>query len=356
MSNNVNVKSNAQWIEQDISAKLDYSQDWPDLLPAGDSIVSSVWTPHPGATFTNQLISGSTTSVWIECSVVGLFRITNTVTSAQGRKDSRTFLLVVSDASAAAPEKSALFFRDEFIARFRSDRLPSIAQFLPLTVSDDFLWGKLKAAEADVAHKLRVLLVPTKVFAGAPTQAEIDALAGAPYIEEPPYDFSPEMRQGDRWGFFPTRQKPVISMQQVEFVWLGSQSSFAIPADWVRVDKKYGHVQFVPTGVSAGSMPLSMFMMQAMGGGRTIPQMIHVRYTAGLENAARDYPDLLDLIQRMAMVRMLADAMLPASGSISADGLSQSMSPPDLDKMGESLDKALDAIRDRIHGIRVAFL
>lgn len=356
MSNNINVKSNQQWIEQEITARLDYSQDWPELLTPGDSIATSVWVPHAGALFTNAAISGAMTSVWIECSNTGLFRITNSVTTAQGRKDSRTFLLVVNDSSSAAPEKSALFYRDEFLAKFRSDRLPSIAQFLPLTVSDDFLWSKLKSAEADVAHKLRVFLTPTRVFAGTPTQSEIDALAGAPYSEEPAYDFESDMGQGDRWGFFPTRQKPIISVQKVEFVWLGSQSSFAIQADWVRVDKKYGHVQFVPTGQSAASMPLSMFMMQAMGGGRTIPHMIHVRYTAGLENAAGDYPDLLDLIQRMAMARMLGDAMLPASGSISADGLSQSMSPPDLDKMGESLDKAVGSIRDRIHGIRLAFV
>lgn len=355
MANNVNTQSNAQWVEQDISAKLDYSEDWVGLLTPDDLIVTSVWSPLPGVNFTNAGISGSVTSVWIECSVVGLFRITNTVVTQQGRRDSRTFLLVISDASAAAPERSQLFYRDEFLAKFRADRLPSIAQYLPLTISDDFLWAKLKAAEADAAHSLRVLLAPTTVFAGDPSQAEIDALVGAPYVVEPAYDFEPGMGMGDRWGFIVTRQKPILSIQSVHYVWAGPEPLFVIPPAWIRCDRKYAHVQFVPT-VGAANMNLSSYMLQALGGGRVIPQMIHVRYTAGLENVARDYPDLLDLIQRMAMLRMLGDAMLPASGSISADGLSQSTSPPDLDKMGTALDAALSKIRDRIHGIRVAFI
>ena len=250
---------------------------------------------------------------------------------------------------------SSLFNRAEMLARFRTYRLPGIARYLDGVASDDDIWDKLRAAEADAAHQLRVLLAPTTVFAGDPTQAEIDALAGAPYIVEPAYDFEPSMWQGDRWGFIATRQKPVIAMASVEFSWPGTGYSFSMPPDWIRCDRKYGHLQLVPSG-AVQILPLSMYMMQTMGGGRTMPQMIKMRYTAGLENAARDYPDLLDLILRMAGIRMLQDATLAASGSISADGLSQSTSPPDLDKMNDSIDATLGKIRDRIHGIRVAFV
>lgn len=252
------------------------------------------------------------------------------------------------------PIKSALFFRIEDLAEFRANRLPGLLPYLGATVSDDYIWDKLRAAEADAGHTLRVLLEPTTVFASDPTQAMIDALAGAPYIIEPAYDFEPTLWQGDRWGFLPTRQKPIIAVANVEFTWPGTGTVFAMPANWIRCDRKYGHIQFVPSG-TAQNIPLSMYMMQTLGGGRIMPQTINVRYTAGLENAARDYPDLLDLVRRMAGVRMLQDAMLAASGSISADGLSQSSSPPDLDKISLGLDAALVRIRDRIHGIRVAF-
>ena len=273
-----------------------------------------------------------------------------TVTNAG---NSRTWLTYIPVAGAI-PEATALFARDTIIPRFRADRLPRILAYLGDTVSDDYIWDAIKAAEADASHQLRALFEPTTVFAGDPTDAEIAALGTNPYLIEPAYDFEPIQWQGDRFGFFATRQKPVQSVLSVDFTWAGAQTIFSIPANWVRCDRKYGQIQFVPS--LAQNVPLSMYMMQAIGGGRIMPQMIRMRYVAGLENAALDYPDLIDLVQRMAILRMLTDAMLPGSSSISADGLSQSTSPPDLDKLGDAITLAIGRLRDRIHGIRVAFL
>lgn len=274
------------------------------------------------------------------------------VTVAVGA-DSRDWTFEQPVASAVT-ERSALFVRSLVLAQFRSDRLVTVQRYLSPTLSDDALWEKIVAAESDAQHRLRTLFQPTRIFAGDPTDPEIQALAGAPYLVEPAYDHSPDAWSGDAWGFLATRQSPVISIDSMALAYPPpSQTVFTVPLAWIRVDRKYGHIQLVPTGFQ-GTAPLAMVPLQALGTGRTVPQTVVLRYTAGLQNAAGDYPELLDLVQRMAVHRMLLDAMPAASGSISADGLSQSISPPDLDKHGEAIDKALGALRDRIHGIRLA--
>jgi hypothetical protein len=91
--------------------------------------------------------------------------------------------------------------------------------------------------------------------------------------------------------------------------------------------------------------------MQVMGAGRTVPQMIQLRYTAGLRNAAQQYPELVDLVQRMATLRILQSQFVGASSSISADGLSESRSL-DLDKFQGDIDQHLERLRQVIHGVQ----
>lgn len=249
---------------------------------------------------------------------------------------------------------SSLFTRTTFLASFKADRLPSVQQFLSGAVSDDYLWGKLLAAEADVQRELHVYLEPTVLFPNDPTQTEIDALAGAPWAVDPGYDYSEDMIQPGGWTFLPLRQKPVITLESIKFSHPSMGTVFSIPDKWIKVDKKYGHVRFIPTN-SAFIPSLGGLMVGALGM-NSAPQFIEVRYTAGLKNAAVDYPDLVDLVQRMAAIRMMNDAMLPASTSISADGLSQSKSAPDLEKLQAGVDKLLDTLRQRIHGIPLMVL
>lgn len=96
-------------------------------------------------------------------------------------------------------------------------------------------------------------------------------------------------------------------------------------------------------------------MIGAMGM-QGVPQFIEARYTAGLKDAVNDYPDLLDLVQRMVLAGLMNDAVLAASTSISADGLSQSISAPDLDKYRDGIESALDDLRTRIHGVPLMVL
>lgn len=245
---------------------------------------------------------------------------------------------------------------DLAIETLRRDRLGS-----PLlssqTLDDDYLVSQLLAAEADLSHALRVFLTPTQILPETATQAERDALdlAGTPWVDEPGYDLEGDFFSGERWGYLVTRHRPIISVQSMTFVYPQPYSGvFTVPADWIRVDKKYGHIRLVP-GTQAFAAPLSAWVMQVMGAGRTVPQMIQLRYTAGLTNAAQRYPDLLDLAQRMTVLRMLHNLFPAASGSISADGLSESQSI-DLDKYQGDIDAHVDRLRQVIHGVQCLVL
>ena len=238
-------------------------------------------------------------------------------------------------------------------ARLRRDRL-SADIFDGRAFHDDYLIEQINAAEADAQRALRVFFTPTEVLPETTTAAEREALdaAGTPWVEEPGYDLEGDFFSGERWGYLITRHKPIIDVHSMRFVYPQPYSGvFTIPLDWVRLDKKYGHVRLVP-GTQSFAAPLSAGILQIMGAGRTIPQMIQLRYTAGLTTAAAAFPDLVDLVIRMAVLRLLQGLFLPASESISADGLSQSRSV-DLDKYQAGIDVLLERLRQAIHGASV---
>ena len=244
----------------------------------------------------------------------------------------------------------SIFTQSDILAELRGERLLITAgtYFPGVTLSDDYLWAKVLAAEADASRRIRTLLEPTTIFAGAPTDAEIIALAGAPYRIEPAYDYIPQMFT-DAWGALITRQQPVISIESMTFVYpMPNLQTWVVPHDWIRFDSKSGMVQIVPTGIAMATS-LSLFLMQIVGGGRDIPQMLTVRYRAGIVDAANTYPDLVDTIKRGVVLRIIRDAFVPQSGSISADGLSRTFSA-DVDKYQDAYDAALNMIKDEIHG------
>jgi hypothetical protein len=251
-------------------------------------------------------------------------------------------------------DKSLLFVRSVAVRRFTVERLPFILSYIRSTPSPDYIWDKFLAAEIDAQRELHCFLTPTVLFPADPTQAEIDALQDSPWAVDPGYDYDQDLLQPGGWTYLALRQKPVIAVESIKFAFPTMGNVFTVPPAWIKLDKKYGHVRFIPAG-SVFSLPMGSMMISAMGM-QAAPQFIEVRYTAGLKDAAVNYPDLLDLIQRMAMLRILQDAMLPASSSISADGLSQSVSAPDLEKMQADIDRALETLRSRIHGIPLMVL
>ncbi len=80
-------------------ANLDYGFDWlaNGWLASGETIETSTWTAQ-GLTLTRQQISGGVTSVFAAGGKKGnSYKLTNTITTNQGRTDSRTITLAVED-------------------------------------------------------------------------------------------------------------------------------------------------------------------------------------------------------------------------------------------------------------------
>lgn len=221
--------------------------------------------------------------------------------------------------------------------------------------STEAIESALLAAEADASRRLRTHFAPTTIIpddASEDEREELEAM-GERYATESAYDYEPALWTPDNWGYLVLRQRPVIRIERIEFAYPAPTACiFRMPDNWIRLDRKAGHVRFVPNGPSLQAGPMSVFILSSMAGGRIIPGMIRVRYVAGLQDAARDFPDLVDVVKKMAVLRILQSAFLPQSGSISADGLSQSASV-DVEKWHDGIVDKLGDLRDAIHGIRM---
>jgi len=267
----------------------------------------------------------------------------------------------ITSESLFQPTQSSLFIKDVVVDELRKDRLSAAAAGIlqGIEVTDQYLWDKVRAAESEISHALRVPLVPTRYFPVAPTEEEIDALDGMPWELEPGYDFENNMFEADRWGYLVTRQRPIISVEYMRFAYpTQTVGYFELPLDWLRIDQRIGHLRIVPSSTAA-MLTVGGFTLAALTGRRTIPSMVQVKYTAGLQNVQDTYPELLDLIKKKAVLKIVADAFLPQSGSISADGLSESMSV-DMTKYSDACDEILNGppgtnggLMTKIHGIRV---
>lgn len=226
----------------------------------------------------------------------------------------------------------SLFSLGADITEFRSRLGPVIANLAPgQTWTDAQLLAFLKSSEAQISQRLGVKLEPTQVFTDDPTDAQITALADldppiAAWIVEPGYDFDPAIFEGERWGRIDTRQLPIISVNSVAWAYpTPANLVYTVPPTWLRVDRKYGAIQMVPSG-QFGTAPLSVWVLSVLGGGLNVPFMIRIDYVCGLKDARTDYPNLIDAIYKNATIMLINGLFLPSGGSISADGLSMSQS------------------------------
>jgi hypothetical protein len=198
------------------------------------------------------------------------------------------------------------------------------------------VWDKLVAAEVEAERLLKTFFDTVQVIPDTAQQSEIEALEAADtrYITIGAFDYDPAMFEGERWGLMRLPYKPV---QQVNSVTIAFPAPFlmnyVVPFEWIRIDRKYGDMQLVPTS-SAQVTPVGAFALVAMAGSVTYPQAVQVRYSCGLSNGsgkiatsfAQQWDDLIDVVIRMAIGKIMKLAYLPSSASISADGLSQSNS------------------------------
>lgn len=255
---------------------------------------------------------------------------------------------------ADAEPSTALFTYTDALCALRDDRLVGLLQTWAnnIVMSDDYLWSALRAAEADAERRLRVFFSTTEII---PT-GDTDPATETRTVEEPGYDYDTGMFAGERWGLLTTRHHPIISITSIKFAYPTAAAStlWQVPSTWIRADKKYGRINIVPAS-DALVLPLNTFILSALGAGRNVPLMIRIRYKAGLSNAATDYPDLVEMIYQMTALRLLNSLYLPGSGSISADGLSRSVSF-EAQKYQDRIDHSTDALRSAFHGIRLDIL
>lgn len=213
-----------------------------------------------------------------------------------------------------------------------------------------YLSNKLQAAEADVASKLGCFLEPTEVFPVPPTDDEVAALQGSPYAVEQPYDLPPDFVSFSNFGFVQLNQRPLNSITSIRLIHPSQNlTRFDLPLAWVRIERKYAQFTVAAVG-SMGTFPMGMFVLQTLTGGRSVPLMMYVRYNAGLPANHPMVPLVKDTILRLAAYRSLTDRFTGQSESVSADGLSQSVSN-DLSKWRDMINDDLKSIRDTIHGI-----
>jgi len=248
----------------------------------------------------------------------------------------------------------SLFKEDDIVPEIQEERLFALCgQYLDVKkTSKKLIWRKYLAAEKDIARRLRVFFEPTEVLPPSITQAYKDSLdaASKPWIDDPGEDWDPQMFSGRKWGWFSVRHRPITNILSIKFIYPGVDNElFDVPPSWFRPDKKYGTIQLVPDQDSIEA-PLSAFWMRVVGGGRVIPHMLHLHYEAGISDITNDYPDILDLVKRATVLRLLDDAFLAQTSSISADGISESVSI-DLDKYRDAMDKSIKELKEEIHGI-----
>ena len=235
------------------------------------------------------------------------------------------------------------------IEEMQNERLPLIAGLLGgVKPGESSIWRNLQAAEVDVSTRLGVSLEPVEVFPLVPPTAdEIAALGGRRWEVEPGYDLDSAMLGTFQWGTIKLARRPLIEVVSVKFVYpTFNESIYEVPKDWIYPDLKAGIIQFAPKPTPAGMAP-SLIAANIMARGGNVPQLVRIRYRAGLTPDSPYMPAITDLIMRMAMLRYLKFA--PQSASISGDGLAQSKSL-DAGKFREELDEELEVLKQKING------
>jgi len=258
------------------------------------------------------------------------------------------------------PTRTSLFIKDIVVDEMRNEQLMAAAAGVlqDVVITDSYIWSKVRAAESEISHRLRVPLVPTHFFPLPPTPDQVAALDGMAWQDEVGYDYNPDMFERDKWGFIVTRQRPIISIVKLRFSMPSAAASyFDIPPDWIRIDARYGHLRILPT-TNASLITTSIIGMTALSWHSVIPAMIQLEYIAGLTDVEDTYPELLDCIKKLAVCKIVEEAFLPQSGSISADGLAQSLSV-DVGKYHDVIDLIIDGpagsnggLQSKINGIR----
>lgn len=76
-------------------ATLDFGFDWSQWMDEDDQITTSDWTVPGTITLENETQTATQTVVWLSGFTEGMqYRLVNTITTAEGREDSRSLVLM----------------------------------------------------------------------------------------------------------------------------------------------------------------------------------------------------------------------------------------------------------------------
>lgn len=256
--------------------------------------------------------------------------------------------------------KSLLFLRSDILGRIKSQQLSIMNNngLIKLNnYSDDYIWQCINMAEASLERSLGVYLTPMLIVPDSATQDDITSLNNARvrYKIDPGHDYDSN-KFITNWNFINLRNRPIINIEKVDiqFPYPGV-GTYQVPDTWVKVDKRGGTIQLVP-----GPLGVPGFLPQAISpyiiGFRDYPLSIKIRYLAGLINALRDYPEILEIITRMTIYTIISGSYTPVGGSISIDGMSQSLNYAPLLEYQATTDRMITTLRSNLLGIQMRIL
>lgn len=203
----------------------------------------------------------------------------------------------------------------------------------------------LIAAEDYFERRLGVRWQPTRVLSDArgrlhstfPTGGVLDLGAlDPPYdpikdIDEPAYDYGRDFWSDGAWGWLDLSHRPVRDITQVVFAFPGTQPIYRVPDNWLRLDRKFGRLQMVPSSSTAVYAVFNAVFLGILAGARGVPQSIYVDYVTGYshEEWIAHGQDLLQALRLQACLGLLgiggtAMAQGQQNLNLGMDGLSTS--------------------------------
>jgi hypothetical protein len=221
-----------------------------------------------------------------------------------------------------------------------SGTMNSITEKRDVLTLDDIA-DKIDDAVATVELETGVVILPTQI------------------TEKIPFD----LHLYRSWGYTRLKKRPVASVEAFDVVLANDTTTYTIPLDWVDTGQLHqGQLNLIPltialqkqgsqipTSAAASAVVLTLLVHQTW-----VPSFWQVKYTAGFPSGQvpKVLNDLIGTVVAMEILSELATTYAKnSSGSLSIDGLSQSVSTPgpeiftrrltDLDKKRTTLTKKI---------------
>lgn len=85
-------------VKADPASVLDYTIDWSVWLDDGDVITASTWAVPAGISAVVDTNGTTYATVWLTGGTIGTgYRVTNHITTSDGREDERSLRIVITD-------------------------------------------------------------------------------------------------------------------------------------------------------------------------------------------------------------------------------------------------------------------